>query len=65
MKKIIKEISKNDYLKYKVNPADFVREHKETLPVSIVCGLGWYGCRCYESSNGHYYMEDEVGESCD
>lgn len=65
MQKITKEISKEEYLKYQSNPARYNRERKEDIPITWACGYGWYGCQCYESSNGHYYRDDNIGDSCD
>lgn len=59
------EISKREYLKYQADPAKYHQERKEDLPIQWVRGWGWYGCYCYESSNGHYYRCDRLGDSCD
>lgn len=65
MNEVRTEISKTEYLKYTLNPAEYNRDRKETIPFNWAVGYGWYGCRCYESSNGHYYRLDSIGESCD
>ena len=58
------EISKEEYMRYKFDPAQYRRERKETIPQVWVAGYGWYGVECHES-NGHYYRVDQIGDSCD
>jgi hypothetical protein len=65
MQTITKKISKREYLEYVSNPAAYNKERKEHIPTVWACGYGWYGCTCYESSNGQYYRDDRIGGSCD
>ena len=65
MREVKMEISKDEYLRYESNPAAYNRERRETIPINMACGTGWYGCTCYKSITGQYFRIDTVGDSCD
>lgn len=58
------EISKEEYTRYKFDPAQYRRDREKTVPIVVLKGYGWYGVECHES-NGHYYRVDKIGDSCD
>lgn len=65
MQTVTTRITKREYLRYTSDPAAYNREREKTIPVNWARGYGWYGCRCYESSNGQCYRDDRIGASCD
>lgn len=65
MQTVTKKINKREYLEYTSDPAAYNRHAKQTIPAVWAHGYGWYGCYCYESSNGQYYRDDRIGASCD
>lgn len=64
MEDIRREITDEEFEKYKKDPAAYRKERREEVPNAWICGYGYYGCDCYESG-GHYYRVDHIGGSCD
>lgn len=65
MKTLTKEISAEEYVRYKdMARGDFLKAVENTLSEDIVCGYGYYGAYI-SAEGGKHFLNIRIGDSCD
>ena len=65
MNDVYDKISKEKYDDYMSRPyGEWKPEVEKTLPMSWICGYGYYGSRLV-AKDGEYYLVHTIGSSCD
>lgn len=59
-----REISAEEYVRLDALP-NLDSAFNETLPDSIICGYGYYGCGIIHREDGKYFFYWKRGSSCD
>lgn len=59
-----REISEDEYKRLS-NINNLTSEYEQTLPESIRCGYGFYGCGAIRRNDNKYFFYERVGSTCD